>query len=475
MAGIYIVSDLGGSSDISVYAMVFFGLGNLLSMPLANSIADRIGQVKLLVYALLLYAFFSILCSNAATFAIFNFYRLGLGFASGIFFILCRRILQVLAKKEKLEYYGFIMLLLYAITPVLGVCFGAFLAYEGHWRWIFHFNEPVALALSLYFWVFYRKTDEVSNPPLPFDKVGYFFFLVGIFSLTTALTLSQELDWYRSNLFLSLIFIGVPSFVFFILWQFYHPHPLLELRLFKNFILSYALINLAILFSCYFGMIILITLWLNIYANYTPIWISALVGTMAIAGLLAYFFGRKLLQKFDPRWTLAFAIFSFAISCYYSTYFNVDTDFYHLMVARFLAGLGLVFFLIPIFHMAIHSHGPEKSSHVFTIFQIVRALSSSLGAGLYVILWQRRQAFFHERLTEGLFSPLTKQYFENATKRFYLTKQEATAELGNLIDTQATSLGLNDVFGFMGYLLLGLLLLLLLSFVFVKSQTADEH
>ena len=68
MAGIYIVSDLGGSTYISVYAMVSFGLGNVLSIPLADPLADRLGPIKLLVYALLLYTLFSILCGLASTF-----------------------------------------------------------------------------------------------------------------------------------------------------------------------------------------------------------------------------------------------------------------------------------------------------------------------------------------------------------------------------------------------------------------------
>ena len=81
MAGIYIVSELGGDNYISIYAMVFFGLGNILSLPLANPLADRFGPIKLQVYSLLIYTFFSILCGLAPTFFIFNLYRLGMGIA----------------------------------------------------------------------------------------------------------------------------------------------------------------------------------------------------------------------------------------------------------------------------------------------------------------------------------------------------------------------------------------------------------
>jgi len=469
MAGIYIASDLGGSVETSVYPMVFFGLGNVLSLPLANPLADRLGSVKLLVYGLLIYTFFSVLCSIAPTFFLFNVFRLGLGLSSGIFYILCRNLIIEFTSPKNREAYAFIMLLLYVLLPVFGACFGAWLAYESHWRWIFHFNEPISLFLAAYFWFFYRHSDSPKQSAA-FDKVGYIFFVIGIGTLVTALTLSQELDWYRSPTLRILTVIGLPSLLFFILWEINHPEPLLEIRLLRSPILAYALLNLALLFSAYFGMIILITLWLNIYVDYTPHWVSLLIATMAFAGILAYFGSKYLLHKLDPRSHLAVAILFFAISCYYSTYFDVDVDFYHLAVARFLAGLGLILFVIPVFRLSMASHGSEKSSSIFTLFQIVRATFSSLGAGLYVILWHRRQVFFHDRLGENLtvYSKLTSSYFDRAIDRFHLTKEQSTEQLDVYLNRQATSLALNDVFGFMGYILIGLLVLLALTYVIEK-------
>jgi DHA2 family multidrug resistance protein len=473
MAGIYIASELGGSTYISVYSMISFGVGNILSIPLTNPLADRLGPIKLLVYSLLLYTFFSVLCGAATTFVLFNIFRFGLGIASGPFYVLCRRLLLALAPAHKIAAYSFIMLLMYAIVPVLGATFGAWLAYENIWRWIFHVNGPIALCLAGYFWFFFRQDDSVISSSVVLDKVSYVFFVVGVIFLVAAATLSQQLDWYRSPFLVFLTVVGMLSFLFFVLWDLSSQNPLLQLKLLCSPLLSYSLINLFILFSAYFGMIILITLWLNIYVNYTPWWVSALIGTMAVAGLFGFFVSKSLLVRFDPRYTLALAILCFASSCYYSVYFDVDVDFFHLAVARFFAGLGLVLFLLPLFQLAMVSYGPENSSGIFVLFQVVRVLSSSLGSGLYVILWQRRQVFFHERLGESLTinSQLTIDYFQRAIDVFHLTRDQATAQLDVFLQRQATSLALNDVFGFMGYLLLGLLALLGLSFF--KKMTVN--
>jgi DHA2 family multidrug resistance protein len=471
MAGLYIASDLGGSAETSVYPMVFFGLGNFCSIPITEPLSNRLGSIKLLVYALLLYTFFSHLCAIAPTFFILNIYRFGLGFAAGFFYVLCRELMLTFAPLDKLPGYLFINILLFALVPVLGVSFGAWLAYETHWRWIFYINEPVALILSLYFWFKYRHLDSEPTPCV-FDKVGYLFFCLGLGATLTALTLSQELDWVRSWTFLGLLTIGILSLIFFLAWSFLHPKPLLELRLLKSPQLSFSLLSLAILFSSYFGMIILIALWLNIYASYTPLWIAPLIGIMGIAATAAFIFTRIFLRRFDPRLTLGFAILILALSCYYSTYFDVEVDFFHLAVARSLAGVGLILFLFPVFQLCFESYGPEKGTPIYVFFQITRVLFSSLGAGLYVILWQRRQAFFHERLGENITinSRLTSQYFDRAVHTFHLTKLQATEQLSLHLEQHATSLALNDVFGFMGYVLMALFLVLLVSLKYTRIR-----
>ncbi len=465
MAGVYIVSELGGSHEISLYPMVFFGLGNLLSLPLADPLAQRVGTVRLLIHGLLLYTLFSILCGLASTFVVFNLYRLGLGIASGLFYVLCRNLMVAYAPEEKKADYTLFATLIYIIAPVLGASFGAWVAYDSHWRWIFHVNEGISLGLALYFWRRYRHLDTPAAMQPPLDKIGYCCYAAAISSLLTAATLAQELDWFRSPLFVGLLIIGIPSALFFMIWELRHPNPLIDVRLLLHRKLCYALCNFGILFSSYFGMIILIPLWLNIYANYTPLWIAALIGIMAGAGVIAYGITHSVLGKLDPRWSVGIAILCFASSCYYSTYFNVEIDFFHLAIARLLAGLGLMLFALPLINLFLTCHGEGKALPVFVLFQTFRSLSGSLGVALYVILWQRRQVFFRERLGEGITpdSPLTLDYLHRAVHEFHLTADQALAELGTALDTQATSLALNDVFCCMGWLVAALFIPMALS------------
>ena len=148
MAGIYIVSSMGGSHLISIYAMVYFALGNALGIPLAQPLAHRFGTRYTLVGCLIVYACFSTLCALAPNFIWFNIFRLGLGWASGPFYIIAYHFFVTYASPKKRQTLTSFLSAEFSVVPTFGVCFGGWLAYEAHWRWIFHVNGPTALLLA---------------------------------------------------------------------------------------------------------------------------------------------------------------------------------------------------------------------------------------------------------------------------------------------------------------------------------------
>lgn len=67
MAGLYIVSDLGGSPYMTSYT-VSFCIGNLLGVPLGKPAATRLSPIQLFVVCLSLTALCSWGCATATNF-----------------------------------------------------------------------------------------------------------------------------------------------------------------------------------------------------------------------------------------------------------------------------------------------------------------------------------------------------------------------------------------------------------------------
>lgn len=470
MGSVYIVSDLGGSTDIAIYTICFFGLGNILGIPLARSLSHKYGTVKLLYICLHLFALSSLFAGLSTNFFEFLTLRLVQGLVSGPFYVLTNQLFAGLTSEERKPLFTTILLTIYANVPILGACWGGWLAYDFSWRAPFFINAVFIFILA---WLIQRALHNYQ-PEIEahkFDGIGYFFFTLAVFCLGFVVITGQEFDWLRSPMIVTFILLGTGSLIYFLLWSRYHPYPIFDLTLFDEPLFAFGMINLVLLFSSYFGIVVLLALWLSIDVNYTPLWIGLLLGIMVVAGILpSILLGRKL-GKIDARIPLAIALICLAISCFHTTWFNQYIDFERIALSRILAGFGLALFLPPIFRLCFHSFAEEKLIRVMELFQIGRVLASVGGGALYVILWHRRKVFYHDRYGSDLtpFSEKTAQFFSDI-KTFHISGQAADAQLDVFLGNQATAFALDDCFLLMGWILIGLLVFLF-STLFWKGKT----
>ncbi len=460
MGSLYIAGDLGGSNDIAIYTVCFYGLGNAIGIPLGRSLAHRVGTVKLLYISLHLFALCSLLCGLATSFPLFLLFRFIQGFVAGPIYALNNQLFAGLVPAEKKSLFGTISLALFSTVPILGACWGGWIAYDFHWRFAFFGNVLFVMFLAEYI----RIKLNNYQPPIEareFDGIGYFFYAVGIFCVGFVIITGQEFDWFRSHMLIAFLLVGTVCTLFFIQWSLYHPYPLIDFTLFKKPLFTYGIVNLACLFSAYFGIVVLLAFWLSLYVNYTPIWVGTLLGVMVVAGGVQSLLIGRWLARVDARIPLALALICLTISCFHTTIFNEYIDFERIALSRIIAGFGLVFFLPPIFRLCFHSYSEEHTIAVVEIFQVVRALACSLGVISYITLWQRRQAFYHDRLggTLTAFSEKTQTFFKEASF-FHIKGRAADLQLNNILDRQAISLALDDCFFLMGWIMIGLLLLL---------------
>lgn len=475
MASVYIAGDLGGSNDIAIYTVCFYGLGNVLGIPLGYPLSYRYGTVSTLCISLHLFAFFSLLCMLAPNYPFFLLFRLLQGIAAGPFFATTNLLFASLTPQKWKSTCNVISSTMLTIVPILGACWGGWIAYDYHWRYSFFFNIVLVVLISLF--IRYSLNNyELPIPPKLLDKIGFFFYLIGVFCLFFVFITGQELDWFRSPLLVLLMVVGSVCLLFFFLWSRYHPFPLFAFALFKKPLFSFGIINLAILFSTYFGTVILLSLWLNIYVNYNPIFVALLLSIMGVVGLVPAILLHKRLALIDPRILLGIAMFCLIFSSFYSTVFNQFVDFERIAISRVIAGFGLVFFLIPLSRLCFHSFSEEKAIAVMELFQAIRISATTLGASIYATLWQRFDVFYHDRYGSSLtvFSEQTEEFFVKATT-FGLRGLPAADTLNDYLNRQSRAFALNDCFFLMGWVLVGLFVLLLTTLFWKKEHFIPEN
>lgn len=470
VAAPYIAGDLGASNDIATYTISFFAFGNAIGMPLSRILSCKIGTARLFNLCLLFFAITTELCALTENYTQIVIIRFFQGMACGPLFPMVIRMIPEINPTISRERTLLIVILLSTLGPALGASWGGIIAYELTWQVFFHINTPIIIALLLLFH-FTLKDIPFKAPEAAYNFLGYISYALMIICIGGAITLGQFLDWQRSNLILSMFGVGLFSLIFYILWDTKQEHPIVHLQLFKVKTFSFAMVILSILFSAYFGMVLLLGLWLKLDAQYTGDWIGLIMGHMILAGLLLARFLPKI-NKLDPRFPLLIAILFFVISCFYTTQFSVDIDFFRIALSRVLAGFGLALFLAPIMNICLRHLKEEQTADGMMIFQIIRSFSSGIGAAAYTTVWWRRAVFYHERLGEQLtpFSQLTKNYLESY-RPYHIDKKGAIDHMSRALNLQSNALALDDTFYLMAWVcLLGVVMI---AMSFAKKNLLD--
>lgn len=456
MASAYIASDLGADRTITFYLLSFFGFGTSITLPLARPLVKKWGASKTLLCSLFLFALCNQLSSYLPTYFWLVVFRFLAGCCVGPCYPLINFFLTTLAKDSIKNLISWIFATVLVTTPVIGAAFGGVVAYLYDWRFLFFFNSSLAL---LFNYLLFKKRDFLQDlnidyfkPHQRFDWIGWIFYAVGISCLTFAATTAQQLDWYRSDLWLFSFVMGSIALFYFFLRSM-DCHSVLALDLFSHKEFSLGSLALVTLFSIYFGVIVLLSIWLTFDVKFTPVWISTLIGIMGIAALFPRFVLDKNLLPIDPKTFILLATLFLAISCFYTSRFNVEINFGRIAFSRVLAGIGLALFLPSILDLLFKTFPKERRSDIFLLFQVMRNLASGLGASIYSITWQRRTVFYYERLNEGL-NPTSQnlKLFFQKVKSFHL-QGAPQARLNHFLSDQASALGLEDVFFLMGWIL----------------------
>jgi DHA2 family multidrug resistance protein len=215
------------------------------------------------------------------------------------------------------------------------------------------------------------------------------------------------------------------------------------------------------MYALYFGSIVLVPLWLQTSMNYTSIWAGIAVAPIGIIPIVFGTFVGRLLTRYGHTILLGICFVFFAISCFYTAFFDTDVDIWHIGFSRFLLGAALLFFITPLFALSVQGVPSEKLPTSTGIFHFVRAMVGGVGTSVFTTMWIRRSAYHHATVGENLtiYSTQTTSFLGQLSE-LGLHGKKGLEQLNVFLGQQADILAINDCFFLMGWVFLSLLILL---------------
>jgi DHA2 family multidrug resistance protein len=448
----YIAGDLAVSNEEGLYVITTFAVGNAIGLIMTGWISKRFGEIKTMTLSLTLFTLFSLLCGLSITLPMLVANRFLQGLVAGPIVPLSQSLLHKYGSPETHTRDLSIWSTIVITAPVLGPVLGGYISDWYHWPWIFYINIPVGIFCIAAIWTI-MKNRESETEKVPVDLAGLILLTIGVSCLQFLLDKGQDWDWLRSDKIWVLLVGTIAGFTYLILWEKIAKTPFIDLKLLKipSFLLS--IICLLFSYAMYFGSVVVVPLWLQEYMTYNATWAGIAVCSIGVAPLFLSLTTPKIIQKLGSLKTLMLSFFFFGAGCFYSAYFTVQVDLFHISLARFIFGFGFVCYVTPLFGISTQDIPMEKLPAATGLFHFVRSMMGGIGTSVFTTLWIRRTYFHHERIGETLtiYNPIVPP----------TVGKESLTLLNTSLDQQAAILSINEMFFLMGWLFLALIALLI--------------
>jgi DHA2 family multidrug resistance protein len=195
------------------------------------------------------------------------------------------------------------------------------------------------------------------------------------------------------------------------------------------------------------------------------------VGLLALVA--APLVGRNM-NRLNLRLAASFAFCVFAFAIFWAATLNDTASFAQFATPRFLQGLGIAFFFLPLNQIMLSGIPPSDLASASGLSNFMRTMSGSIATAVTVLIWNRRTDYHHAVLTEHIRNSADSwtQYQTALTARG-IGGTGVFQYVDQVITNQAMTLGVNDVFHVLGWMYLLLIPFLWLAKPPFTARGAD--
>ncbi len=454
-----IAGDLGVSSSQGTWVITSFGVANAIAVPLTGFLTQRFGAVKLFLASTLLFVLFSFLCGQAPSLEILILFRVLQGASAGPMIPLSQTLLLSSYPPQKSGMAIAMWSMTTLVAPITGPLLGGWITDNISWPWIFYINVPVGIAAAAITFAIYAKR-ETPIRKLPIDWTGLGLLVIWVGSLQIMLDKGQELDWFGSPVIVALAVAAVIGFVLFLIWELYDDHPVVDLTLFKIPSFTLGTLMLALAYGMFFGSLVLLPLWLQEIVGYTATdagEVLAWVGLFAL--LLSPVLGRYM-HLVDTRWITTFSFLTFALVFYMRSQFTTGDSYWEYSLPTVIQGIATATFFIPLLGIILGGLPAHRIPAASGLSNFARITAGSFGTSIYTTWWTDRADLHHEQLVTHIYAgnPVSSPVIQGLQSQGF-SLQQALDVVNRLIDQQAYTIAVDEMFRLSAWLFLALIVL----------------
>ena len=399
----HIGGSLGATQEEATWVLTSYLVSSAVVLPISGWLSDRFGRKRFYLTCVAIFTVCSMLCGLAPTLPFLIVARILQGAGGGGLAPSEQAILADTFPVEKRGQAFAVYGMAVVVAPAIGPTLGGWITDNLNWHWIFFINLPVGL-LSLYL-----SNRMVEDPPemvikrkqargARVDFTGLALVASGVGLLEFFLDKGQEKDWFGDPMIRIAAIAAGCLLVAFVLWEWQHDDPIVDLKLLKNRNFGTAVFLQLVLGMVLFGSTVLIPQYLQILLGYSAERAGMALSPAGFVMMIMMAVAGRLLGKFDPRLMVCVGYCAVAAGLYNLTRLDLTSSFGTVVLFRCLQVIGLPLAFIPISTLNYVGVPRSKSNQISSLSNFARNLGGSAGTALLTTFLARTAQTHQQQL-----------------------------------------------------------------------------
>ncbi|MEO6092885.1 MAG: MDR family MFS transporter [Novosphingobium sp.] len=384
--------SIGASADSISWVLTSYIMAGAIFMPMTGWLSDRLGSRNLFIGATVMFLIASAACGAATSLTAMVAFRALQGGAAAFMGPMTQTIMFDVSPPSKqaatMSLFGMIVM----VAPISGPFLGGFLTEYLSWRWVYYVNLPIGIpALILLWWLLPSRPLEGRR----LDLFGFAFIGLALAALQLVLDRGQSNDWLSSKEIVIEGIIALSAFWIYLVHTRSAREPLFNRELFRNpnFLVGLAFMTVLGLTNVALSAV-LPTMFQSIYGY--PVMLSgALMAPRGFGVVVTSLMTSMLLKRVDYRYLITIGYVIAAYSIWMMTGWSLDMDWWPIVLANFVQGLGLGMVFAPMNLVAFATIKPELRPDGSSLLALFRNLGGSLGISAIVTMLARNEQISH--------------------------------------------------------------------------------
>lgn len=456
----HIAGSLAASQTESTWILTSYLVSNGIILPISGWLANMIGRKRFYQLCVLLFTAASVLCAFSTSLDMIIVARIIQGLGGGGLAPATQSMLADSFPQEKrgqvFALFGFTIV----AAPATGPVIGGWITDHISWHWIFLINLPIGLLAMTLIAIFVtepplliKERAEMLASGLRLDYFGLFLVAIGFGALQIFLDKFELDDGFSSPFIVALFAITLVALSTLLVWEWQHPQPVMNIRLFKlrNF-------TICAIVTFFVGFLLLSSTQLMPQLAQTLLGYDAETSglAMALGGIvtitmmpLAGFLTGRILS---PRVMMLIAFVELSFAMFSDSQLTPQIGFNTLAVARIVQVVALPFLFVPISAASYLDLPPRYNGEAAAVMNLMRNVGGGVGISFMNTMLAWRTQFHHARLVESI-TPYSSLH------------GLAVSQIAMMVQQQASFISYLDLFRIVGFLSLAVLPVVL----FLKS------